>query len=83
MSEHLDCKNYLAIDVFKGICKVGKTNVNADEASCDQFEAIQKCRHCVSFSLKGEDLGLCMDRYDAYPEMVAKTCEDFQWIEKN
>jgi hypothetical protein len=65
-------------DVFKGICKRDKSVINADDASCDKFEKAQKCKHCSNFSSTHDELGLCMNKYDAYPEMYATTCNDYQ-----
>ena len=74
---HYDCKYYLNTDVFKGICKRDKKTINADDPSCENFEKAQKCKYCSNFLLMGEELGTCMDKYDAYPEMIANTCNDF------
>ncbi|MEI6049890.1 MAG: 4-hydroxyphenylacetate decarboxylase small subunit [Bacteroidota bacterium] len=75
--KHYDCKYYLNTDVFKGICKRDKNNINADDASCTNFEKAQKCKHCSNFYLTDTDLGRCMNKYDAYPEMNAVTCNDY------
>ena len=77
--KHYDCKNYLAVDAFKGICKRDKNNINADDASCEHFEKAQKCVHCFHFKLTGEEIGKCKEKYDAYPQMNATTCSDFRW----
>lgn len=74
---HYDCRNYLNTDVFKGICKRDKGNINADDDACNDFEKAQKCKYCTNFSLTGTELGICMNKYDAYPEMNAVTCNDF------
>lgn len=76
--KHYDCKYYLGTDVFKGLCKRDKNNLNTDDPSCDFFEKAQKCKHCSNFSPTANDLGTCMDKYDAYPEMAAVTCDDFK-----
>jgi hypothetical protein len=75
---HYDCKYYLNTDVFKGICKRDKNIINADDTACENFEKARKCKHCSNFSLTSEELGICMDKYDAYPEMNALTCNDFK-----
>ena len=77
-NHHKDCRHFLPVDVFKGICKRDKGNINADDASCDHFEKAQKCKHCMNFTSTGEELGLCMGKFDAYPEMTAVTCNDFK-----
>lgn len=75
--KHYDCKYYLNIDVFKGICKRDKKNIYADDESCENFETAQKCKYCSHFSSTRQDLGACMNKYDAFPEMMAVTCNDF------
>ena len=76
--KHYDCKYYLNTDVFKGICKRDKSNINADDASCEHFEKAQKCKYCTNFSLIDTDLGTCMNNFEAYPEMNAVTCNDYK-----
>lgn len=34
---HDSCKNYLAVDVFKGLCRLHKNVKMADETGCDNF----------------------------------------------
>ena len=75
--KNYDCKFYLMTDVFKGICKRDKTTIFADDAACEHFEKARKCKHCDNFSLTDDELGLCMSKYMAYPEMSAITCNDF------
>ena len=76
--KHYDCIYYLNTDVFKGICKRDKSNINADDEACDNFEKAKKCKNCSNFSLTGVDLGTCMRKFDAYPEMNAVTCDDYK-----
>lgn len=76
---HNDCKYYLATDVFKGICKRDKSNVNADDASCEHCQKAPKCKHCQHFTSAEEDLGWCMNKTAAFPEMLAFTCQQFIW----
>ena len=76
---HIDCKYYLSTDVFKGICKRTKEDINADETACDNFDKAAKCKHCKNFSTNEEYLGKCMDKTIAYPDMNAQTCKDFSW----
>jgi hypothetical protein len=75
---HYDCKYFLCTDVFKGICKLDKNFINADDPACDNFSNAQKCKYCSNFSPTSAGLGTCMNRYDAYPEMNAVTCNDFK-----
>jgi len=77
--KHYDCKYYLPTDVFKGICKRDKSKIQADEKACDHFQKIAKCKHCGHFSHGESEMGLCMKKSVAYPEMIAKTCHDFSW----
>ena len=77
--KHYDCKYYLAIDAFKGICKRDKNDILADDASCENFEKAKKCVHCSHFKLVSDEIGTCMDKHEAYPQMNANTCSDFKW----
>ncbi len=76
---HYDCKYYLPVDAFKGICKRDKSDLVADEESCEDFEKARKCIHCKHFQMTSVDMGTCMQKYDAYPQMNAITCTDFSW----
>ena len=75
---HLDCKYYLNTDVFKGLCKRDKSVINAEGEACEHFENARKCKHCSNFTLTQDELGLCMKKFDAYPEMLAVTCNDYK-----
>ncbi len=75
---HVNCENYLAIDVFKGLCSLKKTMVMADDDACVNFHPALKCKLCKNYTPIEETLGLCMDKAVAYPEMYAKTCEWFE-----
>lgn len=76
---HIDCIYYLPIDVFKGLCKRDKSKILADESSCEQYDPAPKCKHCKNFSKEAQQIGKCMDKSIAYPDMIAKTCNDFKW----
>jgi hypothetical protein len=75
---HYDCKYFLATDAFKGICKRDKNRILADDAACEHFEKATKCKYCSNFVLTADELGSCMNKYDAFPEMNAVTCNDFR-----
>ncbi len=82
---HVDCREYLPIDVFKGFCSLRKEKVMADDSSCEKYHPAMKCRLCGNYtpSSNGESLGLCMEKSVAYPEMLAKTCEWFRWKDES
>ena len=75
---HVDCENYLTIDVFKGLCSLTKAMVMADDGACESFHQARKCKLCKKYTPTEETLGMCMDKAVAYPEMYAKTCEWFE-----
>lgn len=77
--KHKDCKYYLPIDAFKGLCKRDKKDIKADDSSCEDFEKAQKCIYCSNFEETNIDMGLCKNKYDAYPQMNASTCNEFHW----
>lgn len=76
-----DCRYYLGVDVFKGICKLTKEAISPDKEATSNFEKIQKCKFCSNFtsSESNKFLGKCMKTTDAYPDMTATTCEFFRW----
>lgn len=76
---HRDCKYYLTVDVFKGICKRTKEHILADGEACEEFEKLPRCRHCQHFESSDFQLGICKGKYTAYPEMNATTCAGFSW----
>jgi len=83
-NHHKDCRHYLPVDVFKGICKRDKENIAADGEACENFDQIPQCQYCRHFTPSGEFLGHCMGKTEAWPEMIATTCRDFEWeIRKN
>ena len=76
---HINCQFFLPIDVFKGICKRDKDDILADSEACENFKQVEKCSQCSNFSSTEENLGKCKQSFDAYADMLAKTCEDFSW----
>jgi 4-hydroxyphenylacetate decarboxylase small subunit len=79
---HINCKNFLAIDVFKGICKLDKKDILADGSSCEEFSQVEKCHFCQKYTPGSNGLGKCKETIDAYADMLAKTCEEFSWKTK-
>lgn len=78
-----DCKYYLPVDVFKGICKLSKGDIRPDDNFCEKGERIPKCKFCAKYSSEKEFLGKCMSVTLAYPDMIAAKCADFEWISGN
>jgi 4-hydroxyphenylacetate decarboxylase small subunit len=83
MSTCNDCKFYLPVDVFRGLCKLEKKDILPDDGSCGSFDALPKCRLCAKYSAEKENLGKCMGIQLAYPEMTATNCKDFEWFRQN
>ncbi len=79
----LDCKFYLPVDVFRGICKLTKEKTGPDDQACEQAEQIAKCKFCSNYSSEKDYLGKCMDTVLAYPDMIASKCADFQWCKQD
>ena len=79
---HHDCGNYIHIDVFKGLCRRHKETRMADEDCCADFQPVKKCKFCIHYTAREEFLGMCMDRTEVYPDLIAKTCNDFEWNEE-
>ncbi len=78
--KHMDCRNYAAVDVAKGICHRSKELVLADAAHCEHFAATQKCKFCDHFVAGSEYLGTCdakSPRPMTYPDLITVTCPNF------
>ena len=76
----MDCRNFVAVDVAKGICHRTKDVVLGDEVRCEHFVAIPKCKLCAHFRVTGESLGACHavpHKPMTYPDLLAVTCEMF------
>ncbi len=82
-SRHMYCRNYAPIDVVKGICHVTKGTVRADDDACPSFDRLPRCAECRLYSPSEEEYtGACSatpDRPMTYPDLVAVTCEWFEW----
>lgn len=78
-----DCKYYLPVDVFRGLCKLSKEKIGPDDLLCDKVEKLAKCKFCANYKSEKDFLGKCMDTTLAYPDMVASKCADFQWYNQN
>ncbi len=81
--KNLDCRNYAAVDVAKGICHVSKQLVLADGETCDKFVKLAKCKHCLNYTAAQEEyLGVCSASSIpamTYPDLIGVTCEWFLW----
>jgi 4-hydroxyphenylacetate decarboxylase small subunit len=78
-----DCKYYLPVDVFGGLCKLSKEKITPDTPFCGKAERIAKCRFCTNYTAEKDYLGKCMGTALAYPDMIAVKCADFQWYRKS
>lgn len=82
-SRHMHCRNYAPVDVVKGICHVTKGIVRADDDACPSFDCLPRCAECKRYLPSEEQyIGICSatpDRPMTYPDLVAATCEWFEW----
>lgn len=74
-----DCRYYLPVDVFQGICKISKQQILPEDPFCEAGERIPKCKYCVHFTPEKDHLGQCRQQALAYPDMIALLCTDFTW----
>jgi 4-hydroxyphenylacetate decarboxylase small subunit len=72
-----DCKYYLPVDVYKGLCKISKEKLTPESKACDKYDQIAKCKFCNNYTASKEHLGFCKGSTVAYPEMLAITCHDY------
>ncbi len=78
---HGDCRNYVSVDVAKGICRRSNDVVLINAASCDAYEQLPKCKFCLRFANVVDGMGVCTAEKSepwAYAEMIAVTCEMFK-----
>jgi 4-hydroxyphenylacetate decarboxylase small subunit len=78
--KHMDCRNFAALDVAKGICHRTKELVLADAEHCEHFVATQKCKFCDHFVAGDQYLGTCnavSSKPMTYPDLITVTCEMF------
>jgi hypothetical protein len=80
---HRDCLNYAPLDGIKGICHRTKDPVSADMEACAEFAAYPKCRVCGHYGPDAQKsgIGICgasKNRFAAYADMRAGTCEDYK-----
>ena len=78
-----DCKFYLPVDVFRGICKMSKEKIGPDDLFCDKGAKNAKCKFCSNYTNEKDYLGKCMGTKLAYPDMIATKCADFRWYIQN
>jgi len=83
--KHSDCRNFISVDVAKGICGMRNEKVIIDTAVCDKFEAMPKCKNCACFTKDSdcdEGFGVCKadDKKEpwAFEELPAVTCEMYR-----
>jgi hypothetical protein len=81
--KNLDCRNFAALDVVKGICHAKKELVFADGKTCELFDKLPKCKHCQHYHPSEEAyLGNCAAvsaQPLTYPDLCGVTCEHFAW----
>ncbi|HTX87346.1 MAG TPA: 4-hydroxyphenylacetate decarboxylase small subunit [Bacteroidales bacterium] len=83
MTSCSNCKYYLPVDVFKGICKLTQKQVTPEDTACEGFDRLPKCRFCKNYIPDKEFLGKCKGYELAYPDMPAIHCAQFEWYTRN
>jgi len=78
-----DCRYFLPVDVFRGMCKITKEKIGPEDPFCSQAEKVAKCKFCSNYKREKDFLGQCMGTSLAYPDMIASKCADFQWFPHN
>ena len=71
-----DCANLSARDVFNGVCVLSKDKVLIDNAACDKFVPVHKCKYCAKYQpdAEKENIGTC-DGIMVFPDLTG--CEDY------
>lgn len=80
--KHNDCRNFVAVDVVKGICRITNKLVFIDTDVCPKFEAVAKCKNCTNFLEPDKDnIGTCKCSsvgYWTFGENFALNCEGYK-----
>lgn len=78
-NKHNDCRNFVTVDVTKGICRRTGDLIMIDTPACPHFNELPKCKNCAAYACgQDENLGTCNAEKTAhwtYPELVAVTCD--------
>ncbi len=78
-----DCRYYLPVDVFKGLCKLDKQQIQPDDLACPKLERQPKCKFCSRYTEVKDNLGTCDKSYQTYPDLNASKCISFEWYNLN
>jgi 4-hydroxyphenylacetate decarboxylase small subunit len=78
-----DCKYYLPVDVFRGLCKQDSHSILPEDNACKDFERIPKCKFCSKYEPEKDYIGKCDGKVLAYPDMIASKCITFEWYNQN
>ena len=79
---HMDCRNFIAIDVAKGMCHAnGDKIILADGPICPKYQEMPKCKFCSQFTNPDDKgIGMCEGfkvKDWTYADLKAGTCEHF------
>ncbi|HHW39766.1 MAG TPA: 4-hydroxyphenylacetate decarboxylase small subunit [Syntrophomonadaceae bacterium] len=80
--KHHDCRNFIPVDVAKGICNVHKQMVLIDTPVCEKFRTLPKCKNCAHFTADpGQDtMGTCEAEKTkpwTFADLITVTCENY------
>ena len=78
-----DTRNYVPIDVTKGMDLITKEIVMADADAPEGYEMMPKCKFCKKFVETDTFMGTCdasmaEPKFIAYPDMIACTCAMYE-----
>jgi len=78
LRKHNDCRNFVTVDVSKGICRRTGDLILIDTNTCEHFTELPKCKNCAAFAAGNEEnIGICQaekTEHWTYPELMAVTC---------
>ena len=78
-----DCRFYLPVDAFKGICKHDKSQILPELLACEEFQRMAKCKFCENYFSREEFLGMCSMQTITYPDLAAAGCKSFVWLNEH
>ncbi len=80
-ARHNDCRNFVPVDVAKGICRAKNKLIAIDTPTCENFTALPKCKNCANFTATENTLGICeadKNKTWVFEDLIAVTCDMYQ-----
>ncbi len=83
--KHIDCLNFIPVDVAKGICNFHSKEILVEGNICENFKLMPECNNCSYFmEPDSKGTGKCAgfsDNYWTFASLKAVNCEKYNMKE--